>query len=136
MWCTKNRSMITFLCCMYRLLSLPDDIRTDYTLFVCSFHCCFYMFFFFFQAEDGIRDYKVTGVQTCALPISGIAAHAGRAMVDRETAKAADFDAMASHQGIADGVKNRLDGLLGIALAQLAKAGGEFFDEIGSGHQG
>src|SRR5256885_9635290 len=28
-----------------------------------------YLFFFFFQAEDGIRDYKVTGVQTCALPI-------------------------------------------------------------------
>ena len=31
------------------------------------------MFFFFFQAEDGIRNYYVTGVQTCALPIS----HAG-----------------------------------------------------------
>src|SRR3989454_7953158 len=30
-----------------------------------SLSCCF-----FFQAEDGIRDYKVTGVQTCALPIS------------------------------------------------------------------
>src|SRR2546430_6916726 len=28
--------------------------------------------FFFFQAEDGIRDLTVTGVQTCALPISGI----------------------------------------------------------------
>src|SRR6266446_7682258 len=28
--------------------------------------------FFFFQAEDGIRDYKVTGVQTCALPISDL----------------------------------------------------------------
>src|SRR2546426_5412775 len=28
------------------------------------------MSIFFFQAEDGIRDYKVTGVQTCALPIS------------------------------------------------------------------
>src|SRR5437762_14263721 len=27
--------------------------------------------FFFFQAEDGIRDTSVTGVQTCALPISG-----------------------------------------------------------------
>src|SRR2546426_12032160 len=27
---------------------------------------------FFFQAEDGIRDYKVTGVQTCALPISDL----------------------------------------------------------------
>src|SRR5256885_9158598 len=31
-------------------------------------YCC--CSFFFFQAEDGIRDYKVTGVQTCALPIS------------------------------------------------------------------
>src|SRR2546426_9841294 len=30
----------------------------------------YYKVFFFFQAEDGIRDYKVTGVQTCALPIS------------------------------------------------------------------
>src|SRR5437588_9269501 len=30
---------------------------------------CFF-FFFFFQAEDGIRDHCVTGVQTCALPIS------------------------------------------------------------------
>src|SRR5206468_9663525 len=29
-----------------------------------------YSFFFFFQAEDGIRDLIVTGVQTCALPIS------------------------------------------------------------------
>src|SRR5258707_9116813 len=27
------------------------------------------LFFFFFQAEDGIRDIGVTGVQTCALPI-------------------------------------------------------------------
>src|SRR5688572_31416355 len=31
----------------------------------------FFFFFFFFQAEDGIRDLTVTGVQTCALPISG-----------------------------------------------------------------
>src|SRR5260221_3514007 len=29
-------------------------------------------FGFFFQAEDGIRDHCVTGVQTCALPISGL----------------------------------------------------------------
>src|SRR5205823_8432864 len=29
------------------------------------------LFCFFFQAEDGIRDKLVTGVQTCALPISG-----------------------------------------------------------------
>src|SRR5436190_8748262 len=37
-----------------------------------SFLCLFFyfFFFFFFQAEDGIRDHCVTGVQTCALPIS------------------------------------------------------------------
>src|SRR3989441_12971704 len=33
------------------------------------------MLFFFFQAEDGIRDKLVTGVQTCALPISIMAGH-------------------------------------------------------------
>src|SRR5258707_9799745 len=32
----------------------------------------FTFFFFFFQAEDGIRDIGVTGVQTCALPISSL----------------------------------------------------------------
>src|SRR5438132_8498319 len=32
--------------------------------------------FFFFQAEDGIRDHCVTGVQTCALPISSARARA------------------------------------------------------------
>src|SRR3972149_7565150 len=31
-----------------------------------------YIFIFFFQAEDGIRDLTVTGVQTCAFPISPI----------------------------------------------------------------
>src|SRR2546430_6802470 len=35
---------------------------------VCGFFC------FFFQAEDGIRDLTVTGVQTCALPIWGVPA--------------------------------------------------------------
>src|SRR2546429_2747608 len=35
------------------------------------FDILFFMFFFFFQAEDGIRDVAVTGVQTCALPILG-----------------------------------------------------------------
>src|SRR5260221_190290 len=33
--------------------------------------------FFFFQAEDGIRDHCVTGVQTCALPISSLAQRGG-----------------------------------------------------------
>src|SRR3989449_5745234 len=42
-------------------------------LFTAVIRCCvlgFFLFFFFFQAEDGIRDVAVTGVQTCALPIS------------------------------------------------------------------
>src|SRR5260370_26979461 len=40
-----------------------------------SFSCRYLsvcLFFFFFQAEDGIRDSSVTGVQTCALPISDL----------------------------------------------------------------
>src|SRR5258708_31670674 len=36
---------------------------------------CLFSFVFFFQAEDGIRDDLVTGVQTCALPISDHALH-------------------------------------------------------------
>src|SRR5256886_6378290 len=45
---------------------------------------CGLCFFFFFQAEDGIRDLTVTGVQTCALPISH---HAG-AHQDRDHTRA------------------------------------------------
>src|SRR6266487_4769525 len=37
--------------------------------FIIFSFCVFIVFFFFFQAEDGIRDGRVTGVQTCALPI-------------------------------------------------------------------
>src|SRR2546430_9940584 len=43
------------------------------TRLVCLSFC-----FFFFQAEDGIRDLTVTGVQTCALPISARLAADGR----------------------------------------------------------
>src|SRR3712207_7113959 len=68
----------------------------------------FSFFFFFFQAEDGIRDIGVTGVQTCALPIYvlrfthealchvGVAtafarerAHLGRGVVDHLLAQVA-----------------------------------------------
>src|SRR5256886_5215820 len=45
--------MLLYVCCFF-------------SLFCSSVSCCF----FFFQAEDGIRDLTVTGVQTCALPIS------------------------------------------------------------------
>src|SRR5690606_40053742 len=39
--------------------------------------------FFFFQAEDGIRDFHVTGVQTCALPISTV--FAGQALTSENS---------------------------------------------------
>src|SRR5699024_11378459 len=46
--------------------------RSRLHLFLCfGYYPCFYLFFFF-QAEDGIRDRNVTGVQTCALPISSV----------------------------------------------------------------
>src|SRR5690606_39766200 len=38
--------------------------------FLHIFNIITFIIFFFFQAEDGIRDFHVTGVQTCALPIS------------------------------------------------------------------
>src|SRR5256885_5887719 len=56
-----------------------------YNVFLCAFLLFWVSWlaflFFFFQAEDGIRDYKVTGVQTCALPIyAGVAAGGGTAV--------------------------------------------------------
>src|SRR2546429_3686607 len=45
----------------------------DIICIACTLPCIgssMFEYFFFFQAEDGIRDVAVTGVQTCALPIS------------------------------------------------------------------
>src|SRR5437868_15305631 len=41
------------------------------------------IFFFFFQAEDGIRDRNVTGVQTCALPIFSASLWGSETRLDR-----------------------------------------------------
>src|SRR5699024_11704646 len=61
---------------MSMLSELTSDFHTELVIpslscslvFFLDHPCCFV--FFFFQAEDGIRDRNVTGVQTCALPIS------------------------------------------------------------------
>src|SRR5258708_14718811 len=47
------------------LLCFDALVGISHDLVACGVRCCF-----FFQAEDGIRDDLVTGVQTCALPIS------------------------------------------------------------------
>src|SRR5439155_6308410 len=51
---------------------------------------------FFFQAEDGIRDGHVTGVQTCALPISALAAGLVRAVGEAVAVVVADDAARAA----------------------------------------
>src|SRR6266498_4281987 len=58
----------------------------------------FFMIFFFFQAEDGIRDADVTGVQTCALPIlvRSAAGALGRSCRTRATGGASDANVWAS----------------------------------------
>src|SRR2546429_4228727 len=56
--------------CPYHMLCTTDRYCHLFFLFFCVSVCTF--FFFFFQAEDGIRDVAVTGVQTCALPISDL----------------------------------------------------------------
>src|SRR2546421_9479630 len=57
------------------------------------------VFFFFFQAEDGIRDLIVTGVQTCALPISNEGPLPGRRL---RSAPAAERPQELEQHGVAD----------------------------------
>src|SRR5688500_19842906 len=54
---------------LVRTVCLCERVRLMRRLLTSSFDSCWSSISFFFQAEDGIRDYKVTGVQTCALPI-------------------------------------------------------------------
>src|SRR5437773_5766339 len=68
-------------------------------------------FFFFFQAEDGIRDRDVTGVQTCALPISSALASLdlsnGRDAEYRVALALAKADVVPLAAGLADDLASR-----------------------------
>src|SRR6266704_4141550 len=59
-------------------------------------------FFFFFQAEDGIRDRNVTGVQTCALPISiaDVISEARHQMPLREVAEEGEAVTYSTETGV------------------------------------
>src|SRR5690348_14093921 len=66
-----------YICLCYLFCQFYSS-RFFYIFFYC-YLCRCSDFFFFFQAEDGIRDGRVTGVQTCAIPIL-TAVYAARAL--------------------------------------------------------
>src|SRR5256886_16060853 len=82
-------------------------------------------FFFFFQAEDGIRDLTVTGVQTCALPISIATAAEGLSSgaADASAAKAASTSTGVRTFVVTTQIENR-SGLLKPGMTGLAKVVG------------
>ena len=51
-----------------------------------------FLFYFFFQAEDGIRDHCVTGVQTCALPISTVSGAFADSVLPRQACEVVDIN--------------------------------------------
>src|SRR5256884_2039624 len=70
--CGYSRCMDRLYYCRVDAVVSPRVCRVVFLrfgLFFCLPHHFACVFFFFFQAEDGIRDVAVTGVQTCALPI-------------------------------------------------------------------
>src|SRR5205807_7883981 len=82
----------------------------------------------FFQAEDGIRDYKVTGVQTCALPILDFAEGFlfGQALLLHEKPFGA-LDNFARLQFIGEGLCLFLQGTeLAVACQRDLDCGGNF----------
>src|SRR5262249_58693705 len=80
------------------------------------------LIYFFFQAEDGIRDWSVTGVQTCALPIFALL-HLQRAAGELERR------ARGRRRGLRD--RRRLGGGLRRAAAAATAAGAASATKIG-----
>src|SRR5690606_39586733 len=63
--------------------SINLELASITSIIFLSVKSLFLLLFFFFQAEDGIRDFHVTGVQTCAIPILVRPAHPDRARAVR-----------------------------------------------------
>src|SRR3989454_7610539 len=81
------------------------------------------MLFFFFQAEDGIRDYKVTGVQTCALPIPPRPCHPGARAPRREARESRS-------PGGPGGARSGAPGGAGVARARHVRDNGRPVDPV------
>src|SRR6266511_4519559 len=78
--------------------------------------------FFFFQAEDGIRDFHVTGVQTCALPISDAPPPDGIDLVDADSGE--DLRGVANVQWEAYGESGAVPQRAVDGLRRTVEAGG------------
>lgn len=68
------------------------------------------------------------------LATARIAAHTGRATIDREASKTTDLNAVTSDQGVVHRIQNRFDSKFGVTVGQLREPVSQFFHEIGSGH--
>src|SRR2546430_3381173 len=82
------------------------------------------LLFFFFQAEDGIRDLTVTGVQTCALPISRFAVR--RTLPSRTAptpSSCASARSLPPERSRYDATEPRLTTLRSLIRARLVKIG-------------
>src|SRR5437762_10078061 len=105
---------------------------------VCCFSSLFvvFVFFFFFQAEDGIRDTSVTGVQTCALPISNkLALKAGYSYCEATEAFQISYEIPPAQ--LTPGVYRNVSGNQALAMGFVAaaqKSSLNLFLEIGRAH--
>src|SRR5206468_5458445 len=97
-----------------------------FTTCICGLFC---FFFFFFQAEDGIRDLIVTGVQTCALPIfaeafvaAAIAAPASIAAATKASASSLSLGRIVTVTGLAQigraSCRERGGGSVGVGVVE------------------
>src|SRR3989440_7496690 len=98
------------------------------------YYVVFFFFFFFFQAEDGIRDLIVTGVQTCALPISQLLERQGHTVWcgDRDPERARRFLGKRSTIPVTEVNARNLRGIVKVAKGcqLLVNASASVFNEI------
>src|SRR3990170_8446179 len=89
----------------------------------CNFTFCLLCCFFFFQAEDGIRDDLVTGVQTCALPIWRVGLRLRVRAASRSQAANREPPPQAARRGRSPGTREARNVRVLPPQARLARAG-------------
>src|SRR5207248_7503019 len=77
----------------------------------------------FFQAEDGIRDRTVTGVQTCALPICGRSLVVGQQVGDQLRGRFGVAGVARGHPGRGDDLTVRVDSDMALVPVEAAMVG-------------